>query len=260
MNTLIKYWVIWKTTVFLSVQSTLENRLAVVFFTLGKLTRFTFFIGFIVLIGSRVPSVRGYNSEQIILFFLIFNLFDLFGQFFYRGIYFFREQVVSGELDFRLTKPINPLFQVLTRHTDILDLPLIIVVVFSLFTYNFHLSLAQFIVVSTLFLCGFLLVSAIHICIAGLGIITTEVDNTIMIYRDLSNLARFPIDIYPQFVRGFLTYIIPVAIAYTVPAKSLLGLVGPATVLISVSITLIFMFISLRFWRFALTQYSSASS
>ena len=94
----------------------------------------------------------------------------------------------------------------------------------------------------------------------SLGIITLEIDHTIMIYRDIVNLGRLPVDIYRQPIQGILTYLIPVGIMITLPAKALMGLVTPIGVLLSFVLGLVLIFSSLKFWNFALKNYSSASS
>jgi ABC-2 type transport system permease protein len=81
-----------------------------------------------------------------------------------------------------------------------------------------------------------------------------------MIYRDLMNLGRFPVDIYKQPLQGILTYLIPVGIMITLPAKALMGLVSLPGVLLSFVLGVVALHFSRRFWNFALTKYTSASS
>ncbi len=255
-----KYLHVWLKASTLSAQSNLTQRGGALMFILGKFIRFGFFLVLLSLISNQVEQVSGYTFDQMILFFLFFNLFDIIGQLLFRGIYWFREQIISGEFDFRLVKPMNPLFQALTRETDILDMPLLIVILFFIAKSAIHQPLPNLIFFFILFINGFVIVAAIHIFVAALGILTTEVDHTIMIYRDLSSMARFPIDIYTLPIRALLTFIIPVAIAFTIPAKAFMGLINLHTIIWSILAALVFFFLSLRFWRFALTKYSSASS
>ena len=107
---------------------------------------------------------------------------------------------------------------------------------------------------------GLLIAAAFHIAVLSFGIITLEIDHTIMIYRDLTNLGRLPVDIYRQPLRGVLTYLIPVGVMITLPGKALMGLVTPFGVLASFALGLVVIFASLKFWKFALTRYTSASS
>lgn len=111
-----------------------------------------------------------------------------------------------------------------------------------------------------LILAGLLIATAFHIIVMSLGIITFEVDHTIMIYRDVTNMGRFPTDIYKEPLKSALTYLIPVAIMMSLPAKALMGLASSISVFIALLLAFLFMFSSLRFWNFALKKYSSASS
>jgi ABC-2 type transport system permease protein len=255
-----KYFKIWLITSALSVQTALENRFAAVFFLTGKFIRFFLFLYFLQVLDQNIRQVSGFTYEQLVIFYLIFNLFDLIGQLFFRGIYWFRDQVISGEFDFRLIKPISPLFQVLTRQTDVLDLPLLVVTLYYLSQSDFHLNLVQIILVFILSLAALLVLTAVHVAVAALGVLTTEVDHTIMVFRDLSSMARFPLDIYADTIRSLLTFVIPIAIAFTFPAQALLGLVSPLTALGMLGVAIGFLYGGILFWRFALLRYSSASS
>src|SRR3989344_4712368 len=102
------YWKIWWTSSILSVESVLENRLGVAFLLSGKIVRFIFFIFFLVIINRQVQQIAGYSLNQMITFFLMFNLLDLFGQLFFRGIYWFRDQGVKRIVFFKMPKAGNP--------------------------------------------------------------------------------------------------------------------------------------------------------
>lgn len=240
----------------------LAQRIAILFFLTGKVLRFIFFFGFLFFLVLGTKTLAGYNSNQAIFFFLTFNLIDVMAQFFFRGVYTFRPRIVSGDFDLILVKPISSLFQSLTGGADVIDLitipPLLFAVwyVGSLLNPNM-LNITYYIL---LLLNGFLIATAFHILVLAFGIITMEVDHTIMIYRDLTALGRFPVDIYRQPLQGFLTYLVPVGLMITLPAKALMGLVSLPGVLASFGFGLTAVFISLRFWDFALKKYSSASS
>jgi ABC-2 type transport system permease protein len=149
---------------------------------------------------------------------------------------------------------------VLASHTDWLDIPpLILTIVFLIIKLP---------VVSTVDLLGFaamgmlamVLVTAIHILVAAIGVITTEVDHAIWIYRDLSQMARFPVDIYIEGVRFFLTFIVPIGLIFTVPAKALFGVLSIQWLIFALVFTVVFYLVILKFWNYALKKYSSASS
>jgi ABC-2 type transport system permease protein len=65
---------------------------------------------------------------------------------------------------------------------------------------------------------------------------------------------------YPMAYRFFFTFIIPVAFLTTIPAESILGRTNISWVVGSGLLALGLLFISARFWQFALKFYTSASS
>ncbi|HUS52136.1 MAG TPA: ABC-2 family transporter protein, partial [Candidatus Bathyarchaeia archaeon] len=237
---------------------------AAIFFTLGKIVRFLFFFAFIFVVIRSTNFLAGYNSHQVIFFFLVFNIVDLSTQFLFRAVYGFRPLVVRGEFDFYLVKPLPSFFRPLFAWADVLDLvvlvPLWIFSFYFVFRYGLVSQPIHLVYFLILYLASLIIGFAFHLFVASVCVLTTEIDHMILVYRDLINMARFPTDIYPQGVRWVLTFVIPVALMITIPAKALLGLVsfwGTAAVLVA---SLVLALASLRFWKFALTRYSSASS
>ncbi len=255
-----KYFYLWWRTTILSLQSKLVCRGSSLMFILGKFIRFGFYIFSLMVILTKTQTIAGFDFHQMVNFFLVFNLFDLLGQFFFRGIYWFRGKIVSGMFDFTLVKPASPLFLTLVTNTDLLDLPLLLMVITMLIRQNLSLPLLNVFLFLLLSIAAFLIITALHIFIVGLGIMTTEVDNTIWIFRELTLLARVPIDIYMGAVRSFLTFVLPIALIFTFPAKALMGLLSWQWIFYSLVFAFLFFILALKFWRFALTKYSSASS
>ena len=231
-------------------------------FLFGKILRFGFFAAFLFFLVRGADSLAGYSINQTIFFFLTFNVIDISAQFLFREVYRFRPLIISGDLDLVLVKPMNTLFRVLMGGADFIDLvtipPLLFAVVYLGGLLN--PSMLQVTYYVLLIINGLLIAAAFHIAVLSLGIITLEIDHTIMIYRDLTNLGRLPVDIYRQPLRGVLTYLIPVGVMITLPGKALMGLVTPFGVLASFALGLVVIFASLKFWKFALTRYTSASS
>ena len=238
------------------------QKLALSVFLVGKIFRFIFFFGFLYFLLLGSGSLAGYTSNQIVFFFLTFNLIDVITQFLFREVYNFRPMIINGDFDLVLARPFNPLFRVLMGSADVIDLitipPLIIATIYvGSLLHPTLLSTFYFLI---LLLNGFIIATAFHIIVLAFAIVTLEIDHTVMIYRDLTSLGRLPIDIYKQPLQAFLTYLVPVGIMITLPAKALMGLVGPGGILLAFFVGIVAMLISLKFWNYALTKYSSASS
>jgi len=245
-----------------SFMGMLSQRFGAGIFIIGKLLRFGFFLAFIFFLLKGTKTLAGYNLNQTLFFFLTFNLIDVVAQFLFREVYRFRPLVVSGSFDLVLTKPMSALFRSLMGGADVLDLVTIPPLVLAIYLVGRGLGPSPTDVLFYIFLIinGLALATAFHIAVISMGIITLEIDHTIMIYRDITNLGRFPIDIYKQPLQGILTYLIPVGIMITLPAKALMGLVSPWGVLLSFAIGVAAVLVSIRLWHFALTKYTSASS
>jgi ABC-2 type transport system permease protein len=102
--------------------------------------------------------------------------------------------------------------------------------------------------------------TAFHVVVLALGVMTTSVDNLIMVYRDLTSLVRVPVDFYTQPLRGIITFVIPLGVMFTFPAKALLGLLSTQTIIISFMCGSIALFLSVKFWNYSLKHYQSAGS
>lgn len=244
----------------MALQSVMATRLASILFLAGKLARISFWLVFLMTLKDKIYLLSGYTLDQLIVFFLIFNVFDLLGQIFYRGIYWFRNEILTGNFDFTLLKPLNPLFQVLCNHTDWLDLPPLVLTVFFLVIKLPTVSGDELLVFIFMSLMAMMLITAIHIFVAAIGILTTEVDHAIWIFRNLSMMARFPVDIYIEGVRFFLNFIVPIGLIFTVPAKAIIGLLSWQWVVLTLFFTGGFYAVMIKFWQYALKKYSSASS
>ena len=239
-----------------------NQKIALTIFLTGKLIRFFFFFGFIIFLLKGTKSLAGYNLNQTLLFFLTFNLIDTISQFLFREVYRFRPLVVSGGFDLVLSKPINALFRSLMGGADLIDLlmvlPLISAVVYVGSLLHPNLLLITYYLL--LILNSLIIAAAFHIFVLGLGIISMEIDHTIMIYRDISSLGRFPIDIYKEPLKAIITFLIPVGMMVSFPAKAIMGLMSLWGVIWSLAFGILVLLLSFKFWNFALKKYTSASS
>lgn len=258
-----KYFFLWLTLTINTAQTQIASRAGALIFLLGKFLRFGFFFFFLFVLLSHTKTLEGYTSAQIFLFYLTFNLIDSIPQMLWREVYRFRQQVVSGDFDYYLVKPISVLFRSLVGGSDILDIPLIFIIIILIVITGSHISGVTPI---GIFLYCILTVNALviafafHVVVVSLGILTTEVDNAIMLYRDITQMGRFPVDIYKEPLRGILTFAIPIGIMMTVPAKVLMGFFSWQIVVISMGVGALFLSFSLKFWNYAIKSYSSASS
>ena len=200
-----KIWLLMSKNSFIAVMS--QKKLLFIFL-LAKILRFTFFIAFLYFLVMGAESIAGYTVTQIIFFFLTFNLVDVTSQFLFREVYRFRPLVVTGDFDLILVKPFSALFRVLLGGADIIDLITIPPLLITIYLVGVQLepTTLEVIIYTLLIVNSLMIATAFHIAVVSMGMITLEIDHTIMIYRDLTNLGRLPVDIYKEPLRGVLTY------------------------------------------------------
>lgn len=246
-----------------SLEQNISGPTVFLMFFVSKFIRYALFVSFLYYLGSGVKIIGGYSWEQMLFFYLVFILIDTIVQMFFREVYRFRPLVISGGFDMVLAKPFPPLVRCLLGGPDYIDLGVLIillaVVIYFVSTY-IHPSLSQ-IFLFLLMLGNTLLVAAgFHIMVLAIGILTLSVDHLIMVYRDLTALVRIPVDLFTEPIRSLITFVIPVGLMYSFPAKTLLGLLSWQMILVSLALGLSTLYLALKFWRFALRHYSSASS
>lgn len=242
-----------------SMRITTQGRLGVVVFTVGKIVRFAFlfFLLFFIFRGTRV--LKGYTFQEAALFYMIFNLIDTVSQILFREVYRFRTLVVSGSLDTILLKPYHPFMRILVGGVDILDVILLIpysliAVVIALQGHIIPINFLSFLI---LFFNAVWIATSFHILVLALGILTSEVDHTILIYRDMTSLGRFPMAIYKEPIKSFFTFVIPVGIMTSFPPQALLGSLSPFGFIISFVISSLLFYGAMKLWTFALKKYQS---
>jgi ABC-2 type transport system permease protein len=235
---LVKVWFLLAKN---AAQEQLVSSLAGVIFIVGKILRFLFLVIFLFSVLSQAETLAGYSREQVILFFLVFNIVDIVTQFLFRGAYHFRPLITSGDYDMVLLKPLPSFFRPIFGYTDFLDLitliPLWFFFIWYVFTHQLFASFGHLVLSLILLLNSFVLGFSFHLIVCGVGIMTTEVDHLLWIYRDVTSMARFPTDIYREAIRWLLTFSIPVVILFTIPAKVLMGLLSWPWVLFAVVIS-----------------------
>lgn len=264
MKALRKHFRVWKRLSALAIGSYLSSRVDSASYLLGKLIRFGFFLLLIGSIFRFTKTLAGYSRYEVILFFLTFNLIDVFSQAFFRGIYQFKNDILRGNFDYVLSKPVNALFYSMSRLTDILDIvflvPIVLLIVYTAGKLPAPITAGATILYVLLLISGVLIVLGIHILSASITIWIIESENVIWLYREAMTLGRFPPEIFSGTVRFVFTFVLPILLVVGFPAKAFLGLLSWRWILFAFGYTVSFFCLSLLVWRASLAKYSSASS
>ncbi len=220
---------------------------------------------FIGAVFSNVGAVRGWNKDQM---WVLYGTFVVLESLCYGvlgpNMWRFSGQVRDGGLDLALTKPVNVQFFVSTRYLD-LNGCLNALVGFSLMFVGFS-RLGRFpnplewLIWLVLLGCGFVMAYAIWFACVTISIWAVKLEGIAVVFDPMMQMARFPIQIYPARALTFLTLGLPVAFLTTFPTQALLGQTDFAVIAAALALAATFLWISGRFFSFALRFYGSASS
>jgi ABC-2 type transport system permease protein len=108
--------------------------------------------------------------------------------------------------------------------------------------------------------CGLGLVYCLLLVLSTLAFWFVRVENLLVIFWSFIDAGRFPVDIYPGWLRVTLSTIVPIGIAVTVPAQAVAGRLDAGGVAAMVGGTAIVWWCAGMFWRFGLRQYTGASA
>ena len=80
------------------------------------------------------------------------------------------------------------------------------------------------------------------------------------VINDLFQLARYPVGLYPGWLRLVLTWVIPVGLMTTIPAQALVGILSPWMLALTLVFTAFAFMVATWLFRRGLEKYTSASS
>jgi ABC-2 type transport system permease protein len=85
-------------------------------------------------------------------------------------------------------------------------------------------------------------------------------DNNVTILQALVDAGRYPATVYPPWLRLIVTFVVPIAVATTVPLQALRGELREWQVLMFLGIGVASLLVALRVWKAGVRRYSGASS
>jgi ABC-2 type transport system permease protein len=173
-------------------------------------------------------------------------------------------QVRDGTLDFVLLKPVSAQFLASFRTVNIWRAVNVLVGIGLSFYTVGRLALVvgpmQAVAFGLSLLGGAAVVYSFWLVLVTLTFFFVRVDNIEQVMWQAFEAGRLPIEIYPAWLRGTLTFIVPVAFIITVPAQELAGRISPAYSVVSLAVGACSVLLSSAYWRYGLKRYTGASA
>jgi ABC-2 type transport system permease protein len=176
----------------------------------------------------------------------------------------FNTSVRDGSLDYTLLQPANSQFLVsfsrivIWRAWDVvLAAALIVVGVRMSGGSATQVNMVNFLLLTV---SGVLIIYSLWIVMIAFTFWFVKFDNSVTILQALMDSGRYPAQVYPVWLRMLVTFVIPIAVATTVPLQALRGELRWWQVLMFLGISAASLLISAQVWKAGVRRYSGASS
>jgi ABC-2 type transport system permease protein len=263
----MRYLRLMKSFVTLAVENTLAYRVNFWISLLHSLLSFGTGVLAILILFSQVEAIRGWTMASTLALLGTYLMLSALRRLFIgpslEALVGLDGEIWTGTFDFTLLRPVDVQFLASIRHWQplaILDLLLgggvLIAAVLQLGEMLTATNVAAFIL--TLFAA----VVILYALLLGFSALVFWSPGFLFtwLFNALFQLARYPVGLYPGWLRMLLTWVIPVGIMTTVPAQALSGELPGAMLGGSLVVAAGLFAMATLLFRTGLRRYASASS
>jgi ABC-2 type transport system permease protein len=172
--------------------------------------------------------------------------------------------VQEGTLDYALTKPADSQALISVREVRIWQAVDILVgfIVLAIAVAEIRASVGpgQALGFAAALLMGGLMIYCFWLMITTGAFWIIRMENVLELFQGVYQAGRWPVGIYPGWLRTGLTFLVPIAFAVTVPAEAVTARLTPETLLLAAAVTAGLMLLARWVWRTGLRHYSGASA
>ncbi len=219
----------------------------------------------LALVFSYTNELGGWSRPQLLIVMGIYILMGgVINAFIQPNMSRLLYEIEQGVLDFALTKPVDGLAIVSLRELNFWSLTDVIVglVVAAVGAGQLHqqVSLWQVAAFVTALIFGSILLYCFWVILTSIAFWVIRINDLVQVFQAVYAAGRWPVGIYPDWLRIGLTFLVPVAFAVTVPAEALAGRLTPIALLGAFAMTVLFTFLARLIWSFGVRRYSGASA
>jgi ABC-2 type transport system permease protein len=213
----------------------------------------------LALVYSHTPTLNGWSHSELMV---VLGVQILLGGVIHAVIQPNMQQVMDevrdGKLDFALTKPEDSQLIVsfrslrLWQFTEVISGASVIGVGF--------VGIGHAVAFLLLLLIGALLIYCFWLALATGAFWLVNTWFLSEMFEGIYQVGRWPIGIYPGWLRYSMTYLVPIGFAVTVPAQAVTNRLHWETALVAFAFAAVLTALTRWFWRFGLRRYSGASA
>jgi ABC-2 type transport system permease protein len=219
----------------------------------------------LLLVYSYTETLNGWVRFELLV---VLGVYTLMGGFIRAlvepNMGWLMEDVQQGTLDYTLTKPEDSQVLISVREFRVWQLVDVIlglaILVYALIHLGAAIGVWQAVVFALTMLMGALMIYSVWLIITTGSFWFIRMGNLIEVFQSLYDAGRWPVGVYPEWLRAGLTFIVPVAFAVTVPAEVLTGRLNALTLLGALGLTVLLMVLARWVWKVGLRNYTGASA
>ena len=248
-----------------NIKAQFEYNISTYLLIVGQfIAQLTFVMGFFLLFKT-LGSINGYVFSQALLVYALVNISYTCAEILGKGINNLAELIRRGSLDIYLMRPQPLLLQIMGSGAEISRVGRLItsvgLVVMALVKSSVQWNLFKIIALVTIPLGGIILFLGLYILFGALTFYSVNSINiSILLMGSGSDCLHYPVDVMNKAVRVVLTYIFPFAVINYYPFLYIFDKAGGVGLVFVPLVSIIFLAITLKFWQFCSSYYSSTGS
>jgi len=172
--------------------------------------------------------------------------------------------IQQGTLDYALTKPVDSQVIVSVREFrlwQMVDVVMgFIVLGWAVVELQEGLGVVDALVFAVTLVLGGIMIYCFWLMLTTSAFWIIRVYEMINLFEGLYAAGRWPVGIYPLWLRSMLTFLVPVAFAVTVPSEILVGQSSTETLIGAVALTVGLVLLARFVWLLGVRNYSGASA
>ena len=174
------------------------------------------------------------------------------------------EDVRSGGLDLLLTRPQDAQLLVSLREFRLWQLVDVllggIVLTVALRRLGAEVGAGQTLAFALLVALGVAMLYSVWLMLSASAFWVIRGGDLLEVFSSFLQAGRWPVDLYPPWLRGTLTFILPMAFAVTLPAETLARQMEPRVLLLAAWLAVILAVLARGVWQAGLRRYAGASA
>src|SRR5437764_10380892 len=174
------------------------------------------------------------------------------------------EEIRLGKLDYTLTKPEDAQVLVSVREVrlwegiDILSGAIVLGVATSRLSTG--VGVLDALAFAAALALGGVMIYCFWLVLTTGAFWLVRIDQIVELFEGVYQTGRWPVTVYPGWLRYGLTFLVPIAFAVTVPAEAMTKLLTGGTLLVELVFAAVLFAFTRWFWRMGLRHYSGASA